>query len=189
MEEFAAAVRAPARTRLRSARPGQRTPVIVATYRAERPDPGRRSYRAQFDSAREGLRGGRPEREAADRREAARGTGAQLRPGTRPTCRFLHQHDQRRLGDRAPGDPGKDPQRGRRAPHLRHTVSLYGEDRLENGNEADGDLAKRTTDAVGRQHGRWVHDRGPWYSCVRRDHAHRRTRTADPGSLLSHYRS
>jgi glycosidase len=105
---------------------------------------------------------------------------------------FLTNHDQRRLATELAGDPGKLRSAAAALLTLPGTPFLYyGEEvGLENGNEADDDPAKRTpmpwdaTDGGGFTTGK------PWHSFAPgRDRANVAAQTADPGSLLSHYRS
>src|SRR5262249_17905134 len=90
------------------------------------------------------------------------------------------------------GDPGKLRSAAAALLTLPGTPFLYyGEEvGLENGNEADGDMAKRTPMPWDATAGGGFTTGKPWFSFAPgRDRANVAAQTADPGSLLSHYRS
>ena len=104
---------------------------------------------------------------------------------------FLTNHDQRRLATELQGDPGKLRSAAAALLTLPGTPFLYyGEEvGLENGNEVDGDQAKRTPMPWDATAGGGFTTGKPWFAFAPgHDRTNVAAQTADPGSLLSHYR-
>jgi alpha-amylase len=190
-KEFAAAVRAAKPDAVLIGEAWTETPIVATYYGSTDQLPGGDELPLNFDfKLAERLVEGARTGEARGIVETLRDVQARY-PAGATDVPFLTNHDQRRLATELQGDPGKLRSAAAALLTLPGTPLLYyGEEvGLENGNEADGDLAKRTPMPWDASAGGGFTTGTPWYSFASgRDHASIAAQTADPGSLLSHYR-
>jgi alpha-amylase len=190
-KEFAAAVRAAKPDAVLIGEAWTETPIVATYYGSTDQTPGGDELPLNFDfKLAERLVEGARTGEARGIVETLRDVQAHY-PAGATDVPFLTNHDQRRLATELQGDTGKLRSAAAALLTLPGTPFLYyGEEvGLENGNEADGDQAKRTPMPWDATAGGGFTTGKPWFSLAPgRDHANVAAQTADPGSLLSTYR-
>jgi glycosidase len=190
-KEFAAAVRAARPDAVLIGEAWTETPIVATYYGSTDRVPGGDELPLNFDfKLAERLVEGARTGEARGIVEKLREVQARY-PAGATDVPFLTNHDQRRLATELQGDPGKLRSAAAALLTLPGTPFLYyGEEvGLEGGNEADGDVAKRTPMPWDATASGGFTTGTPWCPFAPgRDHASVAAQTADPGSLLSHYR-
>jgi glycosidase len=191
-KEFAAAVRATRPDAVLIGEAWAETPVVATYYGSTSEVPGGDELPLDFDFKLaerlvEGARAG----EAGGIVEKLREVAAAYPPGATDVP-FLTNHDQRRVATELGGDPGKLRSAASVLLTLPGTPFLYyGEELgLANGDEAEGDPAKRTPMPWDATPGGGFTTGTPWHAfSPGHEHVNVAAETADPDSLLSHYRS
>lgn len=191
-KEFAASVRAARPDAVLIGEAWTETPIVATYYGSTQQIPGGDELPLNFDfKLAERLVEGARTGEVRGIVEKLREVQARY-PAGATDVPFLTNHDQRRLATELAGDPGKLRSAAAALLTLPGTPFLYyGEEvGLENGNEADGDKAKRTPMPWDATAGGGFTTGNPWFPFAPgRDRANVAAQTADPGSLLSHYRA